>query len=77
MAAMPLVPALFVWAWPGMSEMLFLLGLGVGAVLGEMALVRGYAAMDASLVQAFEFSRLPFATAIAHLGFGETIDRWP
>jgi drug/metabolite transporter (DMT)-like permease len=45
-------------------------------VLGHVALVRGYAATDASLAMTFEFSRLPFAVAIAYLAFGETIDAW-
>ena len=53
-----------------------LLGMGVCAVLGHVALVRGYAATDASLAQTFEFSRLPFTVAIAYVAFGETIDMW-
>jgi drug/metabolite transporter (DMT)-like permease len=52
------------------------LGLGLTAVLGHIALVRGYAATDASLAMTFEFSRLPFTVAVAYLAFGETIDAW-
>jgi drug/metabolite transporter (DMT)-like permease len=71
-----LVPALFVWTWPTLDAVVPVLGLGVTAVLGHVALVRGYAATDASLAMTFEFSRLPFAVAIAYLAFGETIDAW-
>ena len=71
-----LVPALFVWRWPTLDALVPLLGMGVCAVLGHIALVRGYAATDASLAQTFEFSRLPFTVAIAYLAFGETIDIW-
>ncbi len=71
-----LVPALFVWTWPTAEVLPALLGMGVCAVLGHVALVRGYAATDASLAMTFEFSRLPFVVVIAYLAFGETIDVW-
>ena len=71
-----LVPALLVWTWPSLDAVIPVLGLGLTAVLGHVALVRGYAATDASLAMTFEFSRLPFAVAIAYLAFGETIDMW-
>jgi drug/metabolite transporter (DMT)-like permease len=71
-----LVPALFVWTWPAPEALMPVLGLGLTAVLGHIALVRGYAATDASLAMTFEFSRLPFTVAVAYLAFGETIDAW-
>lgn len=71
-----LVPALFVWRWPTWEMVPPLLGMAVCAVLGHVALVRGYAATDASLAQTFEFSRLPFTVALAYVAFGETIDLW-
>jgi drug/metabolite transporter (DMT)-like permease len=69
-------PALLVWTWPTPEALLPVLGLGLTAVLGHIALVRGYAATDASLAMTFEFSRLPFSVAVAYLAFGETIDAW-
>jgi len=71
-----LIPALFVWTWPTLEVLPALLGMGVTAVLGHVALVRGYAATDASLAMTFEFSKLPFAVGIAYLAFSETIDMW-
>ena len=71
-----LAPALLVWTWPSLDALLPVLGLGLTAVLGHVALVRGYAATDASLAMTFEFSRLPFSVAIAYFAFGETIDGW-
>ena len=53
-----------------------LIGMGVCAVLGHVCVVRGYAATDASLAMTFEFSKLPFAVAIAYVAFGEVIDAW-
>ena len=69
-----LLPALFVWRWPTAGVLPALLGMGVCAVAGHVCVVRGYAATDASLAMTFEFSKLPFAVAIAYLAFGETID---
>lgn len=68
-----LVPALFVWTWPDPALVPWLVLMGLCAVLGHMALVRGYEASDASLVQTFKFVRLPFAVALGYLAFGETI----
>lgn len=71
-----LVPALIVWSWPTAEALLPVLGMALTAVLGHVALVRGYAATEASLAMTFEFSRLPFTVAIAYLAFGETINAW-
>jgi drug/metabolite transporter (DMT)-like permease len=71
-----LVPALFVWRWPTLETVPLLLGMGLCAVIGHVALVRGYAVADASLAQTFEFSRLPFTVGLAFLTFGEVIDPW-
>jgi drug/metabolite transporter (DMT)-like permease len=71
-----LLPALFVWAWPPLSVLPLVLGMGLCAMLGHITLVRGYAATDASLAMTFEFSRLPFATAIGYLVFAESFDGW-
>jgi drug/metabolite transporter (DMT)-like permease len=71
-----LVPALFVWSWPTLGALVPVLGMALTAVLGHIALVRGYAATEASLAMTFEFSRLPFTVAVAYLAFGELIDMW-
>jgi len=69
-----LIPALFVWTWPPLELWPALAGLGLCAIFGHMALVRAYAATDASLVMTFKFVRLPFAVFIGWLVFSETID---
>lgn len=71
-----MVPALFYWTWPTWTVLPLLLGVGLCAVLGHVALVRGYAATEASLAQTFEFSKLPFAVAVGYAAFGEVIDNW-
>ncbi len=76
MVPMSFIPALLVWQWPSWNIAPVLLGMGVCAVIGHISLTRAFASMDASLVLSFEFSRLPFACAVAYFAFGETIDVW-
>jgi drug/metabolite transporter (DMT)-like permease len=76
MTPMSLVPALFVWRWPALDLLPVLSVIAVTGVLGHIALMRGFRAIDASLVLAFEFSRLPFVVGIGYVMFGELIDTW-
>jgi drug/metabolite transporter (DMT)-like permease len=76
LAPVSLVPALFVWQWPAPPLWPYLVGMGACAVTGHIALMRGFASTDASLVFTFEFSRLPFAVAAGYLFFGEATDLW-
>jgi drug/metabolite transporter (DMT)-like permease len=76
MTPLSLVPALFVWQWPAPELWPQLVLMGLFAVLGHMALVRGYAVSDASLVMTFKFTRLPFAVLAGYFAFGELIDGW-
>ncbi len=69
-----LVPALFVWQWPEPNIWPAMVGIGLCAVFGHMALVRGYASTEASLVQTFKFSRMPFAAILGLLVFSEATD---
>ena len=71
-----LVPALFVWQWPPLSLWPVLVCLGLCAIIGHVALLRGFASTEASLVFTFEFSRLPLAVISGYLLFGEPTDIW-
>lgn len=71
-----LVPALFVWVWPSVEVLPILFCMGLAAVLGHVCLMRGFAAIDASLVATFEFSKLPFAVVVGWFVFAEPTDFW-
>jgi drug/metabolite transporter (DMT)-like permease len=73
---MSLIPALFVWSWPSLPTLGWLFVLGATGTLAHLAVVRGYAAADASACAPFEFLRLPFAALIAFLVYGEVTDAW-
>jgi drug/metabolite transporter (DMT)-like permease len=76
MTPLTLIPAYFVWQWPTVELIPYLIGMGICAVLGHMSLARGFASADASLVFTFEFSRLPIAVGLAWIFFGEPTDVW-
>ena len=76
MTPLSLVPALFVWKVPALQHVPWMLALGVFAVLGHLALTRAFTCCEASLILTFEFSKLPFAVAVAYLVFGELTDVW-
>jgi drug/metabolite transporter (DMT)-like permease len=71
-----LIPALYVWTWPGLDELLLMIAVGFFATLNQRFLSRAYACADAIAVLPFEFSRLPFAAIIGFLAFGELPDVW-
>jgi drug/metabolite transporter (DMT)-like permease len=71
-----LVPAVGVWTWPTMEQLLLMFGVGFFATLNQRFLSRAYAAADATAVLPFEFTRLPFAAVIGYLAFGELPDVW-
>ena len=71
-----LVPALFVWRWPGWSALALLVLVGLLASVAHILLTRAYTKADASAVMPFDYARLPFIAALAFLVFGELPDLW-
>jgi drug/metabolite transporter (DMT)-like permease len=70
------VPALFVWTWPNLGQLLLLIGVGVFATLHQRFLSRAFATTDATAILPFNFARLPFAAIIGFLVFDELPDIW-
>jgi drug/metabolite transporter (DMT)-like permease len=73
-APLSLIPALFVWRWPSLSALGWLLGLGTLGTIAHFAMVRAYSTTDASACAPFEFLRMPFAAVIAYAVFAEVTD---
>jgi drug/metabolite transporter (DMT)-like permease len=71
-----LVPALWIWTWPTLYQLLVMCGVGFFATLNQRFLSRAYAAADATAVLPFEFARLPFAAIIGFVVFRELPDIW-
>ena len=70
------VAVLFVWKWPSIGTLMWLIGVGVCAFIGHLAYTRAYAAADASAVTPYDYSRLIFTAALAFAFFGEMPDIW-
>ncbi len=71
-----LVLALPIWQWPEAHLWGWLVALGPAAVIGHVTFVKALSCADASAILPFDFLRLPFATLLGFLMFGEYPDLW-
>ena len=74
--ALSLIPALFVWTTPTLTELALLISLGLAGMLTQRAMTRAYKVADATVVLPFEYTRLPFAALMGLALFGEFPDKW-
>jgi drug/metabolite transporter (DMT)-like permease len=68
--------ALLDWQWP--SPTMWALGVALGTLgtLAHVCMARAFSHADASFCLPFDFTRLPFAAAIAYPLFGQLPDLW-
>lgn len=71
-----LLPALFVWRWPTLTEWALGLFVGCCAALAHIAFTRAFKLADASAIMPFDYMRLPFVAAVGYLLFAEVPDGW-
>lgn len=76
MTPVTFVASLFVWRWPSLTEMVWLVALAAVATCGNVANTRALAEADMSVVTSFDFIRLPLTALLAYFAFGEAPDRW-
>jgi drug/metabolite transporter (DMT)-like permease len=76
MTPLSLLAALFDWQTPTLSQLAWLLLLGVVATLGHQALARALRGAEATALYPLDFTRLVFASAIGYLAFAEAPDSW-
>ena len=69
-------PALWVWQTPEAVTFALLAGIGAATTMGHIGLTRAYAATEATVIQPFGFSQLPFAALIGYFAFGEVPGPW-
>lgn len=65
------VPALFVWTWPTLEQLAWLVVIGVLGTVAHRFLVRAYVLSDVSLVDPLMFMRMTWAALFGALAFGE------
>jgi len=71
-----LVPALFVWRWPTLTELALGIFIGFCAALAHNAFTRAFKLADASAILPFDYARLPFVALIGYFLFAERPDIW-
>lgn len=76
MTPLALVPALFFWQTPSLSQLGMLAGLGTIATLAHLALARAFSLAEASAIVLLDFTRLPFVAAFGYFLFDEPADAW-
>lgn len=71
-----LVPALIFWDWPAAEQWPWLGLLGISAIANIYGISQALHAGDASLLQPFDFLRLPFTALGAYLLFNQVPTLW-
>lgn len=71
-----LIPALFVWQWPTIPDLVVLVGMGAVGAIANICMVRAYAIVDVSMVEPVTFTRLVWAALLGYLIFAEFPDYW-
>ncbi len=66
----------FVWITPTLSELFFLVLLGIGANLIQVCLFRAFAATDASGLMPFRYTELLFSAGLGFILFSEIPRPW-
>jgi drug/metabolite transporter (DMT)-like permease len=70
------VPALFVWTWPTLEQLGWMLVIGVLAMLGHLCMATALRITEATVVAPVDYIRLLWAAGIGYMVFGEFPDIW-
>lgn len=74
MAPVTLVPSLFVWQWPDLETLLWLVGIGVVGNIGQILFAQALRIGDTSIVMPFDFVKLFWVASLAYVFFAEVPD---
>jgi drug/metabolite transporter (DMT)-like permease len=64
-------PALFVWRWPNVVDLLLLAAMGVLGTITQACYIKGMSQGDAMVMAPLDYTRLVFAVIIGYLLFSE------
>ena len=76
MTPITLIPALFVWQWPNLEQLLWLIAIGLCGTTGHLLFTHAYKLADVSLVEPVSAMRMVWAAVISYLVFAEFPDTW-
>lgn len=70
-AGITLLFAAFVWTWPTWEQLGWLVGVGIFGTLGHLLFAQALKLADASLISAFDFTKMFWASLIGYAFFAE------
>ena len=76
MVPMTLAPALLVWEWPTLDQLVWLVTIGVCGSIAQLFLAQAFRDADATLVLPMDFTKLIWASLIGFFFFAEIPDLW-
>lgn len=71
-----LIPAIWVWVWPGWADLPGLLLIGGFGTMAPYCMIRAFRMAEATLILPVGFLRLPFTAGMAFLLFAEATEIW-
>ena len=71
MAPLSLIPALWVWQWPGQEQLLWLVAIGVLGGAGQLAMAEALKVGETHVFMPMDFTRLIWISVIAYVAFAE------
>ena len=74
MAPLALIPALFVWSWPSLTDFGWLVALGLLGGCGQLAVSQALRKADTHVVMPFDFVRLIWVSLTGFIFFAEVPD---
>jgi drug/metabolite transporter (DMT)-like permease len=76
MTPLALIPALFVWSWPSLTQLTIIAAGAIAGTLGQMAMAQAFRIAEVTVVMPLDFTKLIWGTLFGYLLFGELIDGW-
>jgi drug/metabolite transporter (DMT)-like permease len=76
MTPMALVPALFVWRWPSLTEFGWLAFAGITGTIGQLVVTQAFRVADTTVVMPFDFTKLIWAALLGFVIFDEIPTVW-
>jgi len=76
MIPLSFVPAVFVWSWPSIEQLLWMLAIGLLGGGAQYLMTESLRLADTSVVMPIDFFKLIWVAALAYVAFGEVPDVW-
>jgi len=74
MIPLSFVPAVFVWQWPSLDDLFWLLLIGLLGGAAQYGMTEALRLADTAVVMPIDFCKMLWVTVIAYLAFGEIPD---